>query len=117
MSDIHIVLDEQIRTATAVFAASNWPAIEQERKPHAVHPHTKQTRQFADAHRELPAVLFVNDCLAEGQSIDEIFTQLCRGEQQALLAEFATQSNIAAFWADHREVWETAVAEHLRTFA
>ncbi|MEM7334783.1 MAG: hypothetical protein AAF490_22090, partial [Chloroflexota bacterium] len=116
MSDIQIVLDERIRNATAVLAASNWPAIEQEIKPHAVHPHTKQTRQFVEGQSNHPAVAFVNSGLAEEQAVDALLTALVLGEERATLDAFASQSKLASLWAAHAPVWDTAVCECQKIF-
>ena len=112
MADIQIILDKKARTATAVLATSNWPAIEQEMKPHAVHPHTKQTRQFVASFAAHPAVTFVNEALAAGQSVAELLTTLIYGAQTELLTQFSEESKIEdVFWSGHEAVWQTAVSE------
>lgn len=126
MSELKVVIDERARLVTAVLAASHWPDLEQAQATHAVHPHSKQVKQWVRPYKNHPAVQRVNDSLAVNVGLDSFFTAVLRcgwpdkmdithppqGAQDWVksLADFAIQSNLLGFWAEHTEPWEEARA-------
>lgn len=127
MSELNVVIDERARLVTAVLAASSWPDKEQEQAPHAVHPHSKQLRQFAAPFRRHAVVAGVNAGLAEKMDVTDFFTAALRCTWPDLtplealparvgqmwvdaLADFARETAVADFWAAHTGPWEEARA-------
>jgi hypothetical protein len=134
MSELNVVIDERGRLVTAVLAASHWPEKEQEQTTHAVHPHSKQLRQFVAPFRRQAAVAGVNAGLADGMDSTEFFTAALRCAWPAFvpmesipdkvgkmwveaLGDFARETAVADFWAAHPEPWEEARAGLDRIFA
>ncbi|HFE66575.1 MAG TPA: hypothetical protein ENJ93_04865 [Chloroflexi bacterium] len=130
MANLQVQVDDRARLVTAVLAASDWPAIEQEQLPHATHNQAKLTRQFVEPFREYTAVTGINQAWLNGVELDEMFSAALRcrwpdftpteplprvlqiDSWVVSLADFATVSDIAAaFWPEHESVWDTAVAE------
>lgn len=117
MSELNVVIDERVRLVTAVLAASHWPEKEQEQAPHAVHPHSKQVRQWVRPFANHPAVTQLNDELDGKRPLTNFFTAALSpdslagmAEWAALLPDFAAQAKLADFWIAHTEPWEEARA-------
>ncbi len=126
MSELMVVIDERARLATAVLAASDWPDKEQGQAPHAVHPHSKQLRQFVRPFAAHPAVAQLNAGLDTGRPLTDFFTAALRcawpdfapteslpeglAGWTAVLLDFAAQTKLADFWAAHSQPWEEARA-------
>ena len=123
-SELNVVIDERVRLVTAVLAASHWPEMEQAQTTHAVHPHSKQVKQWVRPFQNHPAVQRVNDSLALNVGIESLFTAILRcgwpdatsvtsppeGAQDWIksLADFAVQSKLLDFWAAHTDPWKEA---------
>ncbi len=124
MSELKVVIDERARLVTAVLAASDWPEREQAQATHAVHPHSKQVRQFVASFSEHPAVAGLNKGLAGGTAVADFFTAALRcnwpdfapteslpgnlADWTTHLPDFAAQSQLADFWAAHTQPWNEA---------
>jgi hypothetical protein len=129
VSDVTISLDNRVRLVTAVLAASQWPEIEQQQTPHAVHPHSKQTAYYVESAAGHTAVSTLNNGLARGVPLADYFTAALRCTwpdfipQEPLpaslagsiwvgsLPDFYRQTNLAAFWREEGEPWQTAYEE------
>jgi hypothetical protein len=123
-SELTVVIDERVRLVTAVLAASHWPEMEQAQTTHAVHPHSKQVKQWVRPFQNHRAVQRVNDSFGANVGLDSLFTAVLRcgwsdkinitappeGAQDWIksLADFAVQSQMLDFWADHAQPWEEA---------
>ncbi len=90
-SQVEIVIDDTLRLVTAVLAASEWPTIEQAQLTHAVDPHAKQTRQFVAGYATHPAVIWVNQVIERGESLDDVFTAVSQNVQQDAFDRFQNQ--------------------------
>ncbi|MCB9419249.1 MAG: hypothetical protein H6667_05565 [Ardenticatenaceae bacterium] len=115
MSELKVVIDERIRLVTAVLAASYWPEMEQEQTTHAVHPHSKQLRQFVRPFANHPAVTRLNAELDEKRPLADFITAALYPEAKpelmqwtAILPDFAVQAGLSDFWTAHTEPWEEA---------
>ena len=107
-AQVEIIIDESLRLVTAVLAASEWPTIEQAQLTHAVDPHAKQTRQFLAGYATHPAVIWVNQVIERGESLDDVFTAVSQNVQQDAFADFKTRTGIEAFWQEHAAAWNEA---------
>jgi hypothetical protein len=125
-SMITIHIDDRIRLAMAVLAASDWPEREQAIETHAVHQHSKQTRQFVSSYRGHAAATGLNQLLNSGVHLEDLFSAvLCcswpdfepvepipdaLGSSSWLsdLPDFYGSTAIADFWDDHAGSWEEA---------
>jgi hypothetical protein len=137
-SKVVVQLDDRVRFVAAVLAVSQWPAMEQEDQPHAVHTQSKLTRQFMSTFADDPAVQTINTALADGCSLSELFTAAVHSEwpsfkgnnHESLPARFAdgvfnkqlaacvSKSNPAEkLWSEHTSVWQEAVTELTEIFA
>ena len=137
MSDVSVSIDNRVRLAAAVLAASHWPDHEQAQDPHAVHTHAKMTRQFVSDFATHPAVNSLNTMLENDHLVlGDLFAAVLRsswplleaaetlpeayvdGEFMNQLADFYTDSAVAAFfWSDHNAVWEEAAKDLEKIFA
>ena len=130
MTQIQVKVDDRLRLVTAVLAASNWPAFEQQERTHAVHPHAKFTRQFTLPFADSAAASIVNDAVSNNISLDDLFSTALRcswpgftpseplpnlpkaNEWAQQLAAFAAKSNIIdTFWQEHQSVWNESEGE------
>jgi hypothetical protein len=127
MTTIEVKIDDRARLVTAVLAASDWPDEEQKQLTHAVHPHAKQTRQFAQKYRYHQAVRGVNEALLNGVTLEELFStavrcawptfepaeplpHLLKIERWARsLADFEHDTDIISFWDKHQQAWQEGV--------
>jgi hypothetical protein len=107
-SQIEIIIDDTLRLVTAVLAAGDWPDIEQAQLTHAVDPHAKQTRQFLTGTATHPAVIWVNQVVERGESLDDVFTAVSQNVQQDTFDDFKTRTGIEAFWQEHAAAWNEA---------
>lgn len=112
---VAVELDDEVRLATAVLAASQWPELEQQKKPHAVHAHSKQARLHFSPFAHLEAVRYVNTGLDGEKPLGELVGRLL--QQKDELKQFKTESNSDSFWKAHEAVWTTAVSECAQIFA
>ncbi|MCB8980874.1 MAG: hypothetical protein H6657_25980 [Ardenticatenaceae bacterium] len=136
MSTLNITIDERLRLVTAVLAASNWPAEEQARLTHAVHPQAKQVRQFVQPFVSHPAVSGANEALLNGVDLADLFSAALRctwpdfaptselpnvlkiKDWAHALADFARETSIVTlFWAQHTAVWQEAQAALAQIFS
>lgn len=134
-SKVIVQLDNRVRFMAAVLAVSQWPAMEQNEQPHAVHTQSKISRQFMSAFANDPVVETVNRTLGDGGSVSELFTAAVCCEwpsftvQETLPARFADQKfsqQLAAcaksaapaekLWPDHTAVWQEAADELTEIF-
>ncbi len=127
MTTIEVKIDDRARLVTAVLAASDWPDEEQKQVTHAVHPHAKQTRQFAQKYKYHQAVRGVNEALLNGVTLEELFStavrcawpifepieplpHLLKIERWARsLADFEHDTDIIIFWNKHQQIWQEGV--------
>lgn len=127
MSAFTIKIDERLRLVTAVLAASNWPADEQNQLTHAVHPQAKQVHQFVQPFSTHPAVNGANEAMLNGVALADLFSAALRctwpdftpttelphvlkikGWVQSL-ADFARDTAVVTkFWSQHTAVWNEA---------
>jgi hypothetical protein len=136
VSDVSIIIDNRVRLAAAVLAASHWPDYEQSLAPHAVHSHAKMTRQYVSDFSSHPAASTLNRLLDEDSlNLTDLFTAVLRSSWPLLeateslpaayadgkfldeLSDFYTDSAVAAFfWSDHNAVWHEAASELEKIF-
>lgn len=136
MASLTITIDERLRLVTAVLAASNWPAEEQARLTHAVHPQAKQVRHFVQPFASHPAVKGANEALLNGVALADLFSAALRStwpdfvptaelphvlkikEWVQTLADFARETAIVArFWEPQTAVWQEAQVALQKIFA
>jgi hypothetical protein len=133
---VSVSIDNRVRLAAAVLAASRWPEYEQAQEPHAVHPQARMTRQYVSDFAGHPAAETVNGLLDGGAfNLGDFFTAVLRSDWPLLepcetlpesyangnflhqLADFYTDSAVAAFfWSDHTAVWEEAAQDLSKIF-
>ena len=124
MPQIEVLLDPRIRLATAVLAASRWPAWEQAIETHAVHPHAKQVRHFVAPFQAETAVQQLNQQLDADQDCQALLSTMLTTPWEAYqtrevpagwslaVADFLHKTQIAQqFWPAHDALWQTAVSE------
>ena len=105
---LEVTIDERIRTATALLAASNWPAMEQAITPHAVHPHSKQTMHYMEPYKADAAVTALNAALDAGGGMKGLFATAVSTNPHTA---FAAAADLPAFWAKHAAAWDEAVTD------
>jgi hypothetical protein len=123
---ILVTIDERARLVMALLAASGWPEREQAEQAHAVHFHSKQTRQYVRHSSDHQAVILLDQLLDGGLSLAELFTAVLRCRWPELVpteplpgplideswlratAEFYEDSALGSFWAEHQDPWHEA---------
>jgi enoyl-CoA hydratase len=109
--------------------------MEQQITPHAVHPHSKHTAYYVEAHKGQPAVTRLNQGLADGTPLVDYFTAALRSQwpdfapQEPLpttlvdgvwvqtLPDFAAATKIESHWQTDSEPWQTALVELTAVYA
>lgn len=132
---IEVSIDDRVRLAMAVLAATDWPEREQAQETHAVHQHSKQTRQFVREHRNHAAVAGLNSALADGAMLTDVFSAVLRHSWPNFrpveplpdrlrdstwvnaMADFYRVTAIADFWQEHAAHWEEAKEDLVAVFA
>jgi hypothetical protein len=115
-SRVEIVIDDTLRLVTAVLAAGDWPNLEQAQLTHAVHPHAKKMRQFVAGYKIHPAVIWTNQVIKRGESLDDVFTAVFQNVQQEAFEDFQTDTRLQAFWQEHAADWNEAQSDLTRIF-
>ncbi len=134
MKQIQVLIDQRIKLVTAVLALSDWPQMEQQQLPHAVHGHAKQIRPFLQGHETERAVSLLNQALQDGTSLDDLFSAALRcqwpdfkineplptpiqNDYPMALADFAKTTNLEeSFWVEYADVWQNAVEQLTAVF-
>jgi hypothetical protein len=121
---IQIRIDDRARLMSAVLSATNWPAIEQQRRRHRAHVHARHTTQCTQAIADHPAVHSLQALLDQGTPLEAMYTYalslswpdmtldtpfpwapLHWNEQ---LGDFYKKADLAAWWAEEDELWRRA---------
>ncbi len=101
---LDVTINEAIRTATALLAASNWPTMEQEITPHAVHPHSKQLLHYVESYKKDTAVIELNEALARDGAVEDLFITAVSPHPPTF-----ANADLDEFWASHPVAWDEAV--------
>ncbi len=133
-STVHVAVDNRARLVMAALSASDWPQLEQGQAPHAVHQHSKQTRQQMKPFADHPAVTLLNQSLADGVSLADLFSAAMRcrwpgfdpveplpaslndSGWAAALPQLYADAGLEAFWRHHADFWDEAESELSEVF-
>jgi len=113
VSNVVVVLDERVRTWTAVLAVAGWPELEMTRTPHGLHLQSKALSHHLrelDGLDTLPIVQGTKEMLANEGPLAPTLTAALAADQADAAKAFADAAGLAEFWAAHTDVWAEAVA-------
>lgn len=128
--EVVVRVDDRIRLASAVLAATNYPDKSQERKKHGTHAHARGTRKVVGEFGSHPAVHAMQVLLEQNTPLSAIYNYFLRLTWPNLepteeaprwvpprwhehLRRFYEQTNLEKWWADDAPQWQTPV-RHLR---
>jgi hypothetical protein len=130
VSNVTVQLDNRMRLAGAILAATIWPDMEQAQERHAVHYQAKVTRQYMRQFAHKPAVTRLNQMLRANMPIYKPFAVLARcnwpqvAPQERLPTTFAdglwlyqagklcAEADLeAGLWQPHAAEWDEATAQ------
>lgn len=126
VSDIDIVIDDQIRLIGALLAASPWPDDAQRRRPHGTHAHARAARKHLTPFRGHPAAIVLQALLDRGIPLESIFAAAVNdaprpdwlpADWPTLLGDFGAQAGLAAWWHGAAADWGASVEQARRVFA
>lgn len=112
---ITVRLDDRLRLAGALLAASDWPEHEQAVKAYKAHRVADAAHKALSAHHAHPAVQTVRALAGHGEGLDRLYAHALNGDWPDGLAvpvaDFAAVADLAGFYAGHAADWAQAEAE------
>ncbi|MDX2161710.1 MAG: hypothetical protein SF162_10325 [bacterium] len=133
VSDVSVKLDDRARLMSAALAATRYPDLAQERRPHGTHAHARTTRRYLANFRAHPAVTALNTLLDQRAPLEALFTLAmvlrmpdCSIERPPRwmplgwndhLRDFFHSADLIAFWEQERDEWDKAFADSQKAFA
>lgn len=133
-SDVHVIIDDRVRTMSAVFAVTRTIDEAHARRPHSAHAHARATRRLLAPLSQHPAVTTLQTLLDRGAPLEAVFGYALRlkpgfvidsppgwapTEWSEQLADFDAQANLAAWWANEHEqgAWMKSLGEAARLWS
>lgn len=132
-SDITVKLDDRARLMSAILAATRYPDMAQERRPHGTHAHARNTRKHVSGLRNHPAVSALNALLDQRAPLEALFTLAmvlrfpeCGIERpprwmppgwNEQIRDFYQAADLATFWANEASDWDKALTDAQKAFA
>lgn len=108
-------LDDRLRVAGALLAASDWPAYEQTVKAYKAHRVADAAHRALSAHGAHPAVQAARQLAGDGAGLARLYGHALNGDWPdglaAPVADFAAAANVAGFLAEHAADWTQAEAD------
>jgi hypothetical protein len=109
---LEVRIDDGLRLAGALLAASDWPDYEQSLKAYKAHRTADAAHKFFAPQREHPAVQAIRQLAGQGQGLNQIYAHALNGDWPADLGaqveDFKAQSNLAAFLDETQADWAQA---------
>ncbi len=112
---VTVRIDERLRLAGALLAASDWPEYEQTIKAYKAHRVADAAHRALAAHGAHPAVAAARALAGAGEGLARLYGYALNGDWPdglaASVADFAAAANVAGFLAEHAADWEQAEAD------
>jgi len=112
-STIEVRIDDRLRLAGALLAASDWPAYEQTVKAYKPHRAADYAHKQLAAHSGHPAAQGARALVGNGEGLTTLYTHALTDTWPASIpvADFKTAANLDAFWAETAADWQAAETE------
>jgi len=114
-SAIEVRLDDRLRVAGALLAASEWPEREQAVKAYKPHRVAEHAHRYFAPHSSHPAVGGALAMAGDGTGLGALFTHALNGSWPGELGlhvtSFRSVANLETFWAETQADWDQARAD------
>jgi hypothetical protein len=131
---IAIRVDDRARLLAAALSATTFPDLSQARRKHGTHAHARATRKLALAQQQHPAITALQGLLDLGIPLPALFSYVLRLSWPGLkpiedtprwvppgwhdlLHDFYEQLDLAVWWMEESEQWQTPVSQLQAAFA
>jgi hypothetical protein len=115
MDAIEVRIDDTLRLASALLAASEWPDLEQKAKPYKPHRVADGARKFFAPQRKHPAVRAAQALVGAGEGLNAFFEHALNadwsGDFGAHLADFKSKTQPEIFWTETEADWQAAESQ------
>lgn len=115
MDTIEVRIDESLRLAGALLAASEWPDMEQRAKPYKPHRVAEAARKYFAPQRTHPAVRGARILVGQGEGLSSFFGHVFNADAESELsvhiADFKSKADPEPFWADTHGDWQEAESQ------
>src|SRR5690242_13574181 len=115
MDAIEVRIDDTLRLAGALLAASEWPDLEQKAKPYKPHRVAEGARKFFAPQRMHPAVRAAQALVGTGEGLNAFFAHALKADWAAdfgaHLADFKSKTQPEIFWTETEADWEGAESQ------
>ncbi|MBE2272455.1 MAG: hypothetical protein IAE80_29735 [Anaerolinea sp.] len=126
-SDILVKLDDRVRLMSGLLAATRYPEVSQQKKPHGTHAHARATKKLVAPYVNHPAALALQLLLDQNAPLEAIFSLalVLRPADFGIdkpprwmppawndqLGDFQNATQIAAWWAHEDAAWNKALTD------
>jgi len=109
-STVEVRLDDRLRLAGALLAASDWPEREQAAKAYKAHRVADNAHKYFAPHREHPAVQGALALVGAGEGLGPLYAHALNTSWPASLPaeEFKSAAHPEDFWAETQADWQEA---------
>jgi len=115
MDTIEVRIDESLRLAGALLAASEWPDLEQKAKPYKPHRVAEAARKYFAPQRAHPAVRGARILVGQGEGLRSFFGHVFNAEEasefSAHIADFKSKADPEPFWIETQSDWHEAESQ------
>ena len=115
MDTIEVRIDDSLRLAGALLAASEWPDLEQKAKPYKPHRVAEAARKYFAPQRKHPAVRGARALVGLDEGVRSFFGHALNadwpGDLGVHLADFKSKSNAETFWVETQGDWQEAESQ------
>jgi hypothetical protein len=112
-STLEVRLDDRLRVAGALLAASEWPEREQAAKAYKAHRVADSAHKHFSPHREHPAVRSALALVGGGEGLSQLYGHALNASWPASLPAktFIAAAHLDNFWAETQADWQEAEAD------
>lgn len=132
-SDIIVKIDDRVRLMSALLAATRYPELSQQKKPHGTHAHARATKKFLGLQAGHEAATTLQTMIDQRAPLEAIFALalVLRPPQYTVdkpprwmppgwndkVRDFETVSGLAGWWQSEAAVWSSALDQSQKMFA
>ncbi len=132
-SDIIVKIDDRVRLMSALLAATRYPELSQQKKPHGTHAHARATKKYLMPQSAHAAAATLQTLLDQNAPMEAIFALalVLRPPQYTVdkpprwmppawndnLRDFESISQLAGWWQSESAVWQNALEQAQKMFA
>lgn len=112
-STLEVRLDDRLRVAGALLAASEWPEREQSVKAYKAHRVADGAHKYFSPHHDHPAVRGALTLVGAGEGLSQLFGHALNASWPASIPveDFSAAAHPENFWAETQADWQEAEAD------